>query len=77
MLPIRIPHVPHFPAMRAHHFDLYSVDLDAQMLQSYDCVVLATAHHAFDYALIAKHARLIVDTRGEFKTFPQDNIVGA
>lgn len=71
------PHVPHFPAMRAHHFDLHSVALNEEMLREYDCVVLATAHNAFDYDLIAKNARLIVDTRGGFKQFKQENIVSA
>ncbi len=71
------PHVPLFPAMRAHHFDLHSVDLSAESIQQYDCVVLATAHHAFDYDLIAKHADLIVDTRGAFKQYKQNNIVSA
>jgi len=71
------PHVPIFPAMRAHHFDLHSVNLDANELTNYDCVVLATAHSAFDYAFIAQHAKLIVDTRGVFKQFKQDNIVSA
>jgi UDP-N-acetyl-D-glucosamine dehydrogenase len=71
------PHVPFFPAMRAHHFDLHSVSLDALAIQQYDCVVLATAHNAFDYSLIAEHAQLIVDTRGAFKQFKQDNIVSA
>jgi UDP-N-acetyl-D-glucosamine dehydrogenase len=60
------PHVPLFPRMREHHFDLASVALDADSLASYDLVLLATAHSAFDYALIAQHARLIVDTRGVY-----------
>lgn len=71
------PHVPLFPAMRTHHFDLHSVALNEETIRSYDCVVLATAHHAFDYGLIAAHAKLIVDTRGAFKQFKQDNIVSA
>lgn len=71
------PHVPLFPAMRAHHFDLHSVALSAEVLSAFDCVILATAHAAFDYGLIAKHAQLIVDTRGAFKQFKQDNIVSA
>ncbi|MBA2648544.1 MAG: nucleotide sugar dehydrogenase [Legionella sp.] len=71
------PHVPHFPAMREHHFDLHSIDINETMLKDYDCVVLATAHKAFDYDLIAKHAHLIIDTRGEFRRFKQDNIVSA
>lgn len=71
------PHVPLFPAMRAHHFDLHSQDLNADMLASYDCVVLTTAHCLFDYELIARHARLVVDTRGAFRQYSQDNIVSA
>ena len=71
------PHVPFFPAMRHHHFDLHSEELTAQMLQGYDCVILATAHNAFDYDLIAQNAKLIVDTRGAFKKFTQTNIVSA
>jgi UDP-N-acetyl-D-glucosamine dehydrogenase len=71
------PHVPTFPAMREHHFDLHSVSLSADVINAYDCVVLTTAHEAFDYDLIAQHARMIVDTRGAFKRFKQDNIVSA
>ena len=71
------PHVQSFPAMRAHHFDLQSVRLDGNTLSDYDCVVLATAHRAFDYNLIAQHAKLIIDTRGDFRHFKQNNIVSA
>ena len=60
------PHVPVFPVMREHHFDLDSVELTADTLASYDVVLLATSHKAFDYPLIARHARLIVDTRGVY-----------
>ncbi|WP_426114733.1 nucleotide sugar dehydrogenase [Massilia sp. PWRC2] len=61
------PHVPVFPRMREHHFDLSSVALSAHSLATYDLVLIATSHSAFDYALIAKHARLIIDTRGVYK----------
>lgn len=71
------PHVAKFPHMREHHFDLSSVELTPDSLKNYDCVVLATAHRAFDYELIANHAHLIVDTRGAFKTYNQANIVSA
>lgn len=71
------PHVPFFPAMRTHYFDLHSVEITAATLQNYDCVILATAHQAFDYDLISEHAKLIVDTRAAFKSFKQDNIVSA
>jgi UDP-N-acetyl-D-glucosamine dehydrogenase len=71
------PHVPIFPAMRAHHFDLHSIELTPSTLKDYDCVVLSTAHQAFDYSMIAQHANLIIDTRAAFKQFKQDNIVSA
>ncbi|QRN03376.1 nucleotide sugar dehydrogenase [Legionella sp. MW5194] len=71
------PHVPVLPPMRHHHLEMKSVDITAESISQYDCVVLATAHNAFDYALIAEHAQLIVDTRAAFKTFKSNNIVSA
>lgn len=61
------PHVPTFPPMRKYSFDLSSVDLTPENLASYDCVLVATNHDAFDYEVIKAHACLIVDTRGVFK----------
>lgn len=46
------PHVPVFPKMRRHKFDLSSVPLDYETIASYDCVLLATDHDKFDYELI-------------------------
>ncbi|MDM5177345.1 nucleotide sugar dehydrogenase [Massilia sp. DJPM01] len=60
------PHVPVFPPMREHHFDLASVPLTAASIASYDVLLLATSHSAFDYALIQQHAALIIDTRGVY-----------
>ena len=70
------PHVPVFPRMRKHRFDLKSVTLTAQSIASCDIVLLATNHDAFDYDLVAKHARLIVDTRGVY-LIPASNVVRA
>lgn len=61
------PHVPVFPSMRKHHFDLVSVNLTAESLPEYDCVLIATNHDAFDYELIKAHSTLIVDTRGVYR----------
>jgi UDP-N-acetyl-D-glucosamine dehydrogenase len=60
------PHIPVFPKLREHHFELSSVALTPTALAGYDCVVLATDHDRFDYAAIGAHARLIVDSRGKF-----------
>jgi len=70
------PNVPVFPRMREHRFDLASVDLTPASIASYDVVLLATAHSAFDYDLIQRHAPLIVDTRGVYLA-PMSNIVKA
>ncbi|WP_281291042.1 nucleotide sugar dehydrogenase [Thiohalocapsa marina] len=70
------PHVPRFLKMRRHDFDLASVPLTPETLAAADCVLLATDHDRFDYALIKRHAPLIVDTRGRYQE-PAENIVHA
>jgi len=70
------PHVPVFPKLREHTFDLKSVRLTAQVLADADCVVVATNHDAFDYDLVKTHAPLIVDTRGVYLE-PFSNLVKA
>ena len=70
------PHVPIFPRMREHRFDLRSVELTPQRIASYDVVLLATAHSAFDYELVRQYASLIVDTRGVYQA-PLPNVVKA
>ena len=70
------PHVPEFPKMREHQFDLKSTPLRAESLSRQDCVVLVTDHDAFDYNAIAAHAKLLVDTRGRYSK-PASNIIKA
>lgn len=61
------PNVPVFPKMRDHKFDLSSVNLTPEMIESYDAVVLLTDHSDFDYASILENAKLLVDTRGKYR----------
>ncbi len=70
------PHVPTFPKMREHHFDLSSEALTAENLASFDAVILATDHDKFDYELIRQHANLIVDSRGKYRA-PAAHIIKA
>jgi UDP-N-acetyl-D-glucosamine dehydrogenase len=70
------PHVPVFPKMREHHFDLSSEPFTAENLASFDAVVLATDHDRFDYDLIKQNAKLIIDSRGKFRE-PADHIIKA
>ncbi|MCB1742925.1 MAG: nucleotide sugar dehydrogenase, partial [Gammaproteobacteria bacterium] len=72
------PHIPETPKVRRHDLKLRSKDLSPEMLASYDAVVIATNHSDYDYALIGKHAKLIVDTRNAMKGFERrDHIVMA
>jgi UDP-N-acetyl-D-glucosamine dehydrogenase len=70
------PHIPVIPPIRRGHFPHKSVKLTPKSIAAYDCVLLATAHDAFDFDLIAKHAKLIVDTRGIYRK-PRKNVVKA
>lgn len=65
------PHVPKFPAMRDHKFELNSVELTEHVIKDFDALVLATDHDAFDYDLVLASAQLIVDTRGRFRDIKQ------
>ena len=69
------PHIPVFPKMSEHSFDLQSVELTADSLASYDAVLLANDHDRFDYELISKNAALVIDTRGKFQK--HSNIIKA
>ena len=44
-----------------------SVPLTAESLAGYDCVLVATDHAAYDWQMVADHAKLIVDTRNALK----------
>ena len=55
-----------FPPMRKHRFELQSVELTPESVGSFDVVLLATDHDAFDYTLIARHSKLLIDSRGRF-----------
>ncbi len=61
------PHVPIFPKMREHKFDLKSVPATMENIKTFDCVIVATDHDKFDYDMIMKNAKLIVDTRGVYR----------
>ena len=70
------PHVPVFPKMREHKFDLTSVALTPETLAGFDAVLLTTDHAKFDYDMIRANAQVIIDSRGVFRT-PAANIVKA
>ena len=73
------PHVPTTHPMREHDLKMSSVEVTPERLQSYDCIVIATHHAAFDWQLVADHGRLIVDTRNVMRDVAgaRDHVVGA
>ena len=72
------PHVAHTHKMRHHDLKMSSVDLNPQSLASYDCIVIATNHQAYDWQMIADHSKLIVDTRNALKGIgKKSNVVQA
>ena len=61
-------HDPHVPVIRpsrehGHYAGRRSMPVTAETVAGFDAVLIATKHDAVDYALIAKAAKLIVDSR--------------
>jgi UDP-N-acetyl-D-glucosamine dehydrogenase len=73
------PHVPKTHKMRHHDLQMQSIKLTPEALKKYDCVLIATHHAAYDWQMIADHAKLIVDTRNAMRDVNGDrkHIVGA
>jgi UDP-N-acetyl-D-glucosamine dehydrogenase len=62
------PHIAAIPDTREHPAlaGRKSTALTPEVIAGYDAVLVSTDHDAVDYALIEKHAKLIVDTRNIF-----------
>ena len=52
---------------RKNDFKMKSISLTKEVLNSFDLVLLATDHDDFNYDLIAKESKMIIDTRGRFQ----------
>jgi UDP-N-acetyl-D-glucosamine dehydrogenase len=72
------PHVPRAPRMRSWPElpPMSSVPLTVENLSAQDAVVVITDHSAVDYAFVAAHAPLVLDTRGIYRA-PKPNVVRA
>ena len=66
------PLVPATWAGRKHDLKMQSVKLDAATVASYDCVLISTAHSNVDYGLIARGAKLVIDTRDAMRSFEKE-----
>jgi UDP-N-acetyl-D-glucosamine dehydrogenase len=61
------PHVTATHKMRHHDLQMKSIELSAENVQSYDCLLIATHHSAYDWQWVADHGKLIVDTRNALR----------
>jgi UDP-N-acetyl-D-glucosamine dehydrogenase len=66
---------PHVPALNAGGGRLHSRPLDAGALSEADCVVVVTDHSTVDYELVARHAKVVVDTRNALRNVEGSHIV--
>jgi UDP-N-acetyl-D-glucosamine dehydrogenase len=62
---------PHVPRLAGHYWqdgiDLEHVDLQTVRPGEYDCVVLLTDHSAFDFDLVQRAGKTVVDTRNAIR----------
>jgi UDP-N-acetyl-D-glucosamine dehydrogenase len=54
---------PHVPCFSENGHEYRSVPLTAQAVAAADCVMIVTDHSDFDYRMVARTARVVVDTR--------------
>ena len=59
------PFVPIFPKIRKYKFKIKHTKINPKIISSYDAVVVCTNHSIFDYQMLVRNAKLIIDTRGE------------
>lgn len=59
-------HDPYVSSLKDEGFDMQSVELTAEKLKEYHCVLLVTDHSNVDYQFVADHAETILDTRNAF-----------
>ena len=58
---------PYIPELKVNDHILKSVPLSNKLVKDADCVVVIAGHSAYDYANVAKTAKLVVDTRNAVK----------
>jgi len=58
---------PYVPEVREAGIELKASPFNAGTLRKADCVVIVTDHAAFDYKLVAREAKVVVDTRNALK----------
>ena len=65
---------PHVDEIRVDDTRMRSAGVSGPELKKYDCVVIVTDHSAFNYDMIVRNARSIVDTRNALKKYTSRKI---
>ncbi len=58
---------PYVPELNEDGIHLKAVEINPEVVSKADLVIITTAHSDFDYEMISKHAKCIVDTRNATK----------
>ena len=69
------PFVPEF--LLENQSTMHSLDLSQEVIKDHDIILICTDHSDIDYELIAKNARVIVDTRNVLKEYNLPHIMKA
>ncbi len=65
---------PFVATVQANGTRLVSRPLEAGLLERADCVLVVTDHSGVDYAMVARHGAVVVDTRNALKDIPGGHI---
>ena len=57
------PHIPKTHRGREHDLGLKSIPLSPKPLKRYDAVLISTDHSAYDYDMIVRNSKLVIDSR--------------
>ncbi len=66
---------PHVPRLELADQQLHSLELTPATLRSMDCIAVLTDHSTFDYAMIAAHSPLVIDSRNALREFSGSHIL--
>jgi UDP-N-acetyl-D-glucosamine dehydrogenase len=72
------PYIPSFSGMRHYpHLNMFGIELTERNLKKYDCAVIITDHTQYDYKLIVKNSKIVIDTRNTTKNIKSTKIIKA
>jgi UDP-N-acetyl-D-glucosamine dehydrogenase len=58
---------PFVPKVKVDGHSYESVDLTKELVKSVDCVLITTDHSQYDYEMVVKNAKRVIDTRNATK----------